>query len=332
MSKTRDGGNLHALSNTEMVPAAPEQPLQLNKSLIAAKKRNKREYITNKRVVPWLFLLPGILATLLLKYVTIGTSVTWSFFNVTVQDMPGEFVGLQNYINLFTAPDFGITFGNTLVYLGLTLLLCFLVPIIQAVILNEIRSKKLKNWFSTLYILPAVIPGTVIIVIWRWIWNPEYGVANYIFGLFGLENQAWLSDPELVKLCIVIPGILGGGLSVLLYYAAILGVPKDIYEAAELDGCSGWKKVRYIILPNIKFIILVQLIMTVIGTFQIMDVIFQFTNGGPAGASNSLGLNIYKLFNEQFQYGQGSALSTVLLLIIAIITLIQLKVSKTDAD
>ncbi|MBO1004765.1 sugar ABC transporter permease [Pseudogracilibacillus auburnensis] len=270
--------------------------------------------------------------TLLLKYIVLGTSVVWSFFYVTVQDMPGEFVGFQNYINLFQQSDFKVYFGNTIVYLLLTLLLTFPTPIIQAVILNEIRNKKLKNWFSTMYILPAVIPGTVTIVIWKWIWNPEYGIANFLFSLVGLEGQAWLSDPALVKFCIIFPGILGGGLSVLLYYAAILGISQDVYEAAELDGCSGWKKVRYIILPNIKFIVMVQLIMTTIGTFQIMDVIFQFTNGGPAGASNSLGLNIYKLFNEKFQYGMGSALSTFLLFIICIITLIQLKVNKTETE
>lgn len=286
----------------------------------------------NKKLVPWLFLLPGILTTLLLRYVVLGTTITWSFFHVTVSDIPGKFVGLQNYIALFTRSDFPVYFGNTLIYLVLTLILTFPVPILQAIILHEIRNKKLKNWFSTLYILPAVIPGTVYIVIWTWIWNPDYGLANFIFGLFGLGHQSWLSDPQLVKFCIVFPGILGGGLSVLLYYAAILGISEDIYEAADLDGCTGWRKVLYIILPNIKFIVLIQLIMTVIGTFQIMDVIFQFTNGGPAGASNSLGLNIYKLFMEQYQYGQGSALSTFLLFVIAIITLIQLKINKSEAE
>lgn len=303
----------------------------IQKSIInKAKALNLNKIFTKRAIIPWLFVLPGIIITFLLRYLTLGTSVFWSFFNVSVMNMPGEFIGIQNYINLFTRQDFWTSLANTLVYLGLTLLICFPMPIIQALILNEIRSAKIKNWFSTLYILPAVIPATVSIVIWRWIWNPEYGVANYIFSLLGLPAQAWLGDPQLVKFAIIFPGILGGGLGVLLYYAAILGISNEVYEAASLDGCTGIKKMRYIILPNIKFVVFVQLITTTINTFQIMDVIFQYSNGGPAGASNSIALNIYKLYNDQFNYGQGSALSTILLLIIAVITLIQLKVNQSE--
>lgn len=287
-----------------------------------------KAYRIKKAIIPWLFVLPGLLITILLRYATLGTSIFWSFFNVTVTEMPGKFVGFENYINLISSKEFSQVLINTLVYVGLTFLLCFPIPIIQAVILSEIKSKRLKNWFSTLYIIPAVIPGTIVIVIWRWIWNPQYGIANYILSLLNVAPQAWLADPNLVKLCIIFPGILGGGLTVLLYYAAILGIPQDIVEAASLDGCTGWKKMRYITLPNIKFLITVQVITTFIGTFQITDTIFQYTNGGPAGASNSIGLNIYKLFNERFKYGEGSALSTILLVIIAVLTLIQLKMDK----
>ncbi len=289
-----------------------------------------KSYKLKKVLVPWLFVLPGLLITILLRYVTIGTSIFWSLFNVTVKEMPGKFMALQNYTNLITSKEFSQVFINTIIYVGLTFILCFPIPIIQAVVLSEIRNMKLRNWLSTLYIVPAVIPGTIIIVIWKWIWNPQYGIANYILGLLNLPSQAWLGDSNLVKLCIIFPGILGGGLTVLLYYAAILGISKDIIEAASLDGCTGLKKMRYITIPNITFIIKVQVIATIIGTFQITDTIFQYTNGGPAGASNSIGLNVYKLFNERFKYGEGSALSTILLVIIALLTLLQIKMDKSN--
>lgn len=289
-------------------------------------------YAIRRKLIPWMFVLPGLAMTILLRYVTLGTSFVWSFFNVTVADMPGKFVGLQNYTDLFESAAFKQSFINTMVFVGLTFLFCFPIPIIQALILNEIRNKRLKNWFSTLYILPAVIPGTIIIVIWRWIWNPQYGIANYLLSFLNIPAQTWLGDPNFVKFCIIFPGILGGGFTVLLYYAAILGVSDDIIEAAAIDGCTGMKKIRYIIMPNIKFMIGVQIIMTLIGTFQISDSIFQYTGGGPAGASNSLGLHIYKLFNEEFKYGHASALSIILLVIITILTIIQLKADKSNED
>lgn len=283
-----------------------------------------------RKLVPWLFVLPGLAITILLRYATLGTAFFWSLHNVTVSEMPGKFIGVKNYTDLMASAAFSQSFVNTLVFVGLTFLICFPVPIIQALILNEIRHKKTKNWLSTLYIIPAVIPGTIVIVIWRWIWNPQYGIANYLLGLLNLPPQSWLGDPNLVKFCIVFPGILGGGFTVLLYFAAMLGVPDDIIEAASIDGCVGWRKIRFIILPNIKFMISVQVITTMIGTFQIADSIFQYTSGGPAGASNSLGLHIYKLFNEEFIYGQGSALSIILLVIIAVLTAVQLIVDKSS--
>lgn len=289
-------------------------------------------YSIRKKMTPWLFVLPGLAITILLRYVTLGISFFWSFFNVTVAEMPGKFLGLQNYFDLIDSAAFKQSLVNTLLYVGLTFVMCFPIPILQALILNEIRNKKIKNWISTFYILPAVIPGTIVIVIWRWIWNPQYGIANYLLQALQIPPQAWLGDPNLVKFCIVFPGILGGGFAVLLYYAAILGVSDDIVEAAAIDGCTGIKKIRYIILPNIKFMIGVQVITTIIGTFQISDTIFQYTAGGPAGASNSLGLHIYKLFNEEFKYGHASALSIILLVVIAVLTMIQLAVDKSTQD
>lgn len=292
----------------------------------------ERQIKWKKAIIPWLFVLPGMLITLLLRYVTMGTTIVWSFHNVKVGDIPGTFIGLRNYSNLFTSSAFSQAFLNTLIYVGLTFLICFPIPLIQAVILSEIHKEKLKNIFTTLYIIPAVIPGTILIVIWKWIWNPQYGIANLLLKFFGMEPQIWLANADLVKMCIVLPGILGGGFTVMLYYAAILGIPQDVVEASRLDGCAGFKKLRYITFPNIRFILMVQVITTMIGTFQISDSIFQYTNGGPAGASSSLGLSIYQFYMEQYEYGKGSALSVILLVVIAVLTMIQLCYQNRNED
>ena len=134
--------------------------------------------------------------------------------------------------------------------------------------------------FTTLYLIPTMIPLSINVIIWKWIFNPNYGLANAIVTFFGGEPQTWYSDPTLTKLCIILPGILGGGFSVLMYLSAIMGVDRDIYEAADIDGCYGFKRLWYITLPNIRFLIMIQMILAVIGAMQILDQPLQYTTVG----------------------------------------------------
>ena len=201
--------------------------------------------------------------------------------------------------------------------------MCFLIPLIQALLLNELV--RLKKCLTTLYILPALIPTSVNVIIWKWIWHPDYGVANQIVKFFGGQPQTWLSDPNLVKFCIIFPGVLGGGLTVLLYLSAI-------QESAALDGCTGFGRIIHIILPNISFMIFIQLIMCVITTMQLLDVPYMYASGGPSGASTTQGIFIYNAFNQDLNYGRGSAASVILLLVIAAMTMIQMRFEKMEKE
>ncbi|MEG2843332.1 MAG: sugar ABC transporter permease, partial [Ruthenibacterium sp.] len=162
-------------------------------------------------------------------------------------------------------------------------------------------------------------------------WNPEYGVANQIFAFFGANAQLWLSNPDLTKFCIVFPGIVGGGVNVLLYLTAIQGISPQIYEAAALDGCVGYKKVTHIILPNIRFIVVIQLVLTCITTMQILDAPFQYASGGPSGASTSMGVYIYDAVYKDLSYGKSTAASVTLFVIIAILKVLQMKLDYSEA-
>ena len=175
-----------------------------------------------------------------------------------------------------------------------------------------------------------MIPTSVNVIIWRWIWHPDYGVANQIVKFFGGEPQAWLSDPELVKFCIIFPGVLGGGLTVLLYLSAIQGISGDILESAALDGCTGFSRITKIILPNISFMVFIQLIMCVITTMQMLDAPYMYASGGPSGASTTQGIFIYNAFNQDLNYGRGSAASVVLLIVIAALTMMQMHFEKSE--
>lgn len=289
-----------------------------------------RSYTFRKKAAPWCILALPMAFTIWLKYYPILSAFYISLFRYDPINPPGRFAGLSNYISMFKMQYYWDAWKNTFIFLLLQLGMCFFIPLIQALLLNELV--KLQKCLTTLYILPALIPTSVNVIIWRWIWHPDYGVANQIVKFFGGQPQAWLSDPNLVKFCIIFPGVLGGGLTVLLYLSALQGVSSDIMESAALDGCTGFSKIFHILLPNISFMIFIQLIMTVITTMQLLDAPYMYASGGPSGASTTQGIFIYHAFNQDLNYGRGSAASVILLLVIGSLTMVQMHFEKSERE
>lgn len=289
-----------------------------------------RSYTFRKKAAPWCILALPMAFTIWLKYYPILSAFYISLFRYDPINPPGRFAGLSNYISMFKMQYYWDAWKNTFIFLLLQLGMCFFIPLIQALLLNELV--KLQKCLTTLYILPALIPTSVNVIIWKWIWHPDYGVANQIVKFFGGQPQAWLSDPNLVKFCIIFPGVLGGGLTVLLYLSALQGVSSDIMESAALDGCTGFSKIFHILLPNISFMIFIQLIMTVITTMQLLDAPYMYASGGPSGASTTQGIFIYHAFNQDLNYGRGSAASVILLLVIGSLTMLQMHFEKSERE
>lgn len=277
-----------------------------------------------------MILLLPILFTLWLKYYPIFKAMYISLFRYNPIKQPGQFIGLENYINMFNTKYYWEAWQNTFIFLLLQLAMTFFIPIIQALFLNELQ--RAKNTVSTIYVLPALIPTSINVIIWRWVWHPNYGLANQLVRFLGGEPRMWLSDPALVKFCIVFPGIIGGGVAVLLYLSAIQGISPDILESAALDGCTGWKRIWYITLPNIRFIIFIQFVMAVSMAMQLLDAPYMFASGGPSGASTTQGIFIYNAFNKDFNYGRGSAASVVLMLVVFIMTAIQMHFERAEKE
>lgn len=288
-----------------------------------------RNYFLRQKITPWLILLVPMVFTLWLKYYPILKAVYISFFDYDPIHKPGVFVGFENYKNMFGTEYYWEAWHNTFVFLFLQIGMVFFIPIIQALFLNELRR---KNLLSTLYLLPTLIPTTINVIIWRWVWHPDYGIANQIVKFFGGQPQTWLSDPALVKFCIIFPGVIGGGIAVLLYLSAIQGISPDILESASLDGCTGWKRIWYITLPNIRFVIFIQLIIAVSSAMQMLDAPYMFAAGGPSGSSTTQGIYIYNAFNKDYNYGRGSAASVVLMLVVLIMTAIQMHFENAERE
>lgn len=294
------------------------------------KNRSSKSYFLRQKITPWMILLLPILFTLWLKYYPIFKAMYISLFRYNPIKQPGQFIGLENYINMFNTKYYWEAWQNTFIFLLIQLAMTFFIPIIQALFLNELQ--RAKNTVSTIYVLPALIPTSINVIIWRWVWHPNYGLANQLVRFLGGEPRMWLSDPALVKFCIVFPGIIGGGVAVLLYLSAIQGISPDILESAALDGCTGWKRIWYITLPNIRFIIFIQFVMAVSMAMQLLDAPYMFASGGPSGASTTQGIFIYNAFNKDFNYGRGSAASVVLMLVVFIMTAIQMHFERAEKE
>jgi multiple sugar transport system permease protein len=169
-----------------------------------------------------------------------------------------------------------------------------------------------------------------VLLIWKWIWHPNLGLANALLGLLGLEPLMWLGDPNLVKLTLRLPYLLGGGMSVMIFLAAIQGVSPELYEAAEIDGAGAWTRMWRITLPAIWNMVTILFILTLTGALLAFNDVFVLTNGGPAQASATIVLGIYQVAFTQQMMGQAAAWAVIVLLLTLVATGIQLRLSREE--
>lgn len=283
--------------------------------------------------LPWvviLFMTPAVFAFALFKYYPLLQAFFMSFFDYKLMDPPGKWLGLGNYITLFKSSLFWTSFRNTFAFAGLYIGLTFWVPILQALLLNEIRRANML--FRFLYLVPTAIPSVAGYVLWKWIYNPDYGLLNSLLGRIGLGPYGWLNDPATSKLSIVLPGMLGGGIAILLYFSALRGVPQEVIEAAKIDGAGPWQRMRKVIFPGLRFIIGIQFISFLSGIFLTFDPMFVMTGGGPVDSTRVLSMMVYDSAFKEYRFGIAGAVSLIMFMIIGLVTFAQLKLSNSSAQ
>jgi multiple sugar transport system permease protein len=247
-----------------------------------------------------------------------------------------RWVGLDNFISVFTQPIFWRALLNSLVYVALTLGIGFFLPVALALALNEIP--RFGTLFRVLFYLPAMTSPLVIAFMWRWFYdkNPE-GLLNSVVGPFvALANHLtgsdwpvafdWLGDPKLAMLAVVLPGVwAGAGPGSILYLAALKNIPEERYEAADLDGADWKHKILSITLPGIAPLLLINLLGAFIGGFKAMENVFVLTGGGPLYSTHTVGLEIWTNAFLFLRFGYATAAAWVLGAILVGFTLIQLR-------
>jgi len=294
-------------------------------------KSIKREVKGSKFIkrTAWIFGAPGIIIQLIVGWSPIIAAFVVAFQKYNLL-RPSYFVGLDNF-KFFLPSNNPLTvtiFRNTFYYTGLSLALTFLIPIFVAILLLEMKKSIIRVMMILWFIPVASMAG---IIIWKWFYNPYWGLFNGILVTLGLPTLGWLNDPRLAMICLVLPGLIMYGPG-LVYIATIQGIPDELYEAAELEGASLWQKVWQITLPRMRPIIAMMLILAVIRNLQVFNQPYVMTGGGPGRATTTVVMYIYSLAFEGVEYGRGTALSMILFFIIMSLVVIQRKFFKENID
>jgi len=295
---------------------------------VNVKATSRRRINWRKQGVAYLFLLPALLVFTLVTWYPILSTILYSFQKVNVAGFQG-WVGFSNYIRMFGNPIFYTAWQNTLVYVLLSLVMGAMVPIILALIINEMRG--LSSFFQTIVYLPTLIPIVVGLMVWRQIYAPTGGILNSLLKLVNVAPQLWLQDPTLAKpALIVVMTWIGAGGATLLYLYALREIPTELFEAAELDGFSVLDRILYIALPLLRSRIQIMLVLQVITVAQVFTEPFILTNGGPASSTTSPVLEIYNIAFTRTDFGLASAWGVSMLVALSLFSILYVVFTRED--
>src|SRR5215212_10867402 len=280
----------------------------------------------------YLFLAPGLIHFLVFTVFAVGFAFYISFhdWNIIKPDKP--FVGLDNYMRLFTDPRFHRAVGNTLLFMvGVPLNL--ISGLAVALLLNtKVRGQAI---FRTMFYLPVVTPLVVSSIIWKWVYQGDYGLLNYYLLKFGLIEHkiVWLADPNLALPALIIMMIWGGtGGTMVIYLAGLQSIPEEMYDAAKVDGASALQRLLYITIPLLRPTTFFLLVTSVIGTFQIFTEVYIMTNGGPLNRTTTIGYYLYTKAFRELDMGYATAMAFVLFAMIFVFTVLQWKFTRGDVE
>jgi multiple sugar transport system permease protein len=237
------------------------------------------------------------------------------------------FVGLDNYAQIIRNPEFWTVLKNTFVYTVGTVPLNMVLSLIIAFFLN----KKLagKKILRTAFFTPVIMSSVAAAVIWRWVYEPNFGLLNTVLGWFGVPAINWLNDPTAAMFALIVMGVWKTfGVNMVLFSAGLQGIPDHYYEAAEIDGAGRWSRFWYITIPLLSPTTFFVLVMSVIGSFQVFDTVYVLTSGGPLGTTKVLVFYLYEHAFKFFEMGYASAVAYLMFAIVFILTLLQTKYLK----
>jgi ABC-type sugar transport system permease subunit len=278
--------------------------------------------------VPYLFISIPVVSLIVFLLIPMAVSLWWSLNDYTGLSA-AKFVGLNNYIKLITDDKiFSRGLVNTTLFVLLGMSIGPSLGLLTALMLNQ--NVRFRSLFRTAYYLPVMTSLVVVSTIWVMLYN-QNGLFNTVLENLGLQRVGWLSNPHVALVSVVIASIWQGfGFETVIFLAALQSIPRELYEAAMMDGAASWARFRYITLPSLKPVILFVYIIGIIGSYQVFDQIFVMTSGGPINSTTTI---VYYLFNRFMNHklGYASAIAYILFAILVIFSYLQMRLSRERA-
>lgn len=281
-----------------------------------------------RKLIGLLFVLPGLISYFAWTLYPIFKSFIMSLFEWNINPaIPNKFIGLANYFELFQDPKFYTSLKNTMLYTAVTVPGQMILGFLVAILLN--RKMKGQTLFRLLYYLPVVTSWVIVSILFQYLFAVRGGLVNFLLkDILHIipKNIAWLSNPKTAMVPIYTLGIWKGiGWSMLIFLAGLQGIPKEIYEAASLDGANSWKKTIKITIPLMVPTIVFELVMLTIGGFNVFLSVYVMTGGGPMCSTEVLSSYMFKEAFDYFHFGYGAAISVIFFLIVFTISQLQRK-------
>lgn len=285
-----------------------------------------------KRYTPYLYILPCVLLVLVFVYIPIVQNFYFSFFRLSAYSKNITFVKLTNYRNLLTDKIFFMALKNNALFTLISVMVQVGGGLIIALLLESKSTGRIRNTFRNIYFIPSLIAVSAVAILWQFIYEPEVGLLNTLLRSAGLENlqRPWLGESKTAMLSIIAMSQWQyTGYSVLLLVVAIQKIPDHMMEAAAIDGANGVQRAVFVIIPQVKEMILVAVILSMTGCFKVFAEVYATTSGGPGYVTEVLGTYLYKNAFYFDKMGYGSAIAVVVFLITFSTSVLQLRISHS---
>ncbi|MEO7366739.1 MAG: sugar ABC transporter permease [Gemmatimonadaceae bacterium] len=283
----------------------------------------------------WFFLAPALILIGVFFFLPVAASLVLSVTDFDIYGIANtsstRFVGFQNYVKLLHTPDFWNALKNTFYFAFVGGPLTIAVSLGAALLLNS-KLVRFKGFFRTLYFTPFVTTLVAVAIVWRYLYNTRYGLFNYGLGKIGISPIDWLGDPHWAMPAIILMAVWKSfGYNMLIFIAGLQAIPEELYDAAQIDGASPWRRFWSITLPMLAPTLVFISVITMIGYFQLFAEPYVMTQGGPLRSTTSVVLLMYEEGFRWWRMGYAAAIAFVLFIVILIATLLQFRLQKERA-
>ena len=281
-----------------------------------------------RTVLTWLFLAPTLIGLGLFTFLPILASIALAFFRWDIITDP-QFVGLDNFAQIAADPTIRVSFLNTIAFVIIAVTLQLALALGLAVLVNAKMPALLRSFFRSVLFFPFILSAASVSIIMSYLFNENFGLVNHFLNMLGIGNVAWLTSPQGAMVVVVLVYVWQNfGFSFLLFLGGLASIPKEVYEAAQVDGATSWRQFWRITFPLVSPTTLVASVMAIISALQIFDQPYVLTRGGPGDSTRTAVMVIYESAFKQLEFGKASAIGIVLTILIMLVTALQFRLSR----